>query len=221
MSNTEPNIDPTDLTVEALEPVSLSFKDRLNQAKSDPNRRIVIDNSSAPPKRGPGRPRKDPITDEDVERKRAERIANDKRKKVDEYTDKVINEWNEEIMRMLIDMGVPPNFLYKSGAPPTTVANTKFTETGNMLAIKPQQARRVSRFVVELEYTDSGNKIAKALAGTQSGSIGLLIYGVLAGYSVFQYARTMETARRNLEPLLKAKRMVDAQAKVKEQQNNG
>jgi hypothetical protein len=192
---------------EAFKPISLESFPRLGEGTPVKPSAIINNTGNAPKRRG--RPPKV------VEVDQSQAIAKAKKDKTNRYAEKIVNEFNDEIMGMLIDAGVPPALLYKDGQAPIKIADSKYTETGNLVAIKQQQAKRVAGFVVELEYTNSGGKFIGAIAGTQSGTLGLAISGILAGYSIYQYGKTINRVRNNLIPLIQAKRANDEAMKQK------
>lgn len=205
------------LDSDATKEASLSFIEQINKQKAQQGDRTTIVGQ----RRGPGRPKgstnkpkgtedgKDDKGQTDLAKELAalERKRNAKKQKVDDYTNKVINEFNDQIMLWLLGAGVPSAVLYQDGQAPVQIVNNKYTEVGNLLAIKPIQARAFSRLIVEAEYSERGIQVANAMAGS---TVGLVITGLVAIAMGIQYGRQLTVAMAKIQPLIEAKRQADA-----------
>lgn len=209
VAGTSPLIEkPEVLGPEQMRPVSISISEQLKARGGN-----VIQGTKRRPGRPPGSGTKAVSTEsssedelkkikEDEARRRAEEAKRRiKQTKVNEYTEKIINEGNEYIMSMLIGSGVPAKMIYREGMAPVQVVNEHYTEFGNRIAVKPMQARAVAAFLADLEGTDSGQKVTSAFAG---GGIGLAFKGIVAGAAVFSYARGLYQIQQQLAPMLAA-----------------
>ena len=77
-------------------------------------------------------------------------LAKAKAEKTEAYTKRILDEANQNIMLLLISVGIPTNFLYKEGkAPAQAVVNESYTDLGNAVAIKPAQAKALASFATE------------------------------------------------------------------------
>lgn len=209
---TNPNITrPEVLDAEALRPSSLSIAEQIAKNKA----------SAPPPRRRPGRPpgsttkptvSSTPSDPEDSETKKAElearRIrammakADSKRKKVDEYTTKIVSELNDNIMAAFISMGIPSSVLYKNGTPPIPVVSQNYTPIANQLAVKPLQAKAVAAFIVDLEYASEDSLVARAAASATQGNAALAFKGILAAGAVFMYVKGALDTMQKLGPII-------------------
>lgn len=192
--------EPEFLGEEQTRPVNLSVMQQLSSRK--PEEGQVIHGT----RKGPGRPRKittpsEPQTDKEKESelRKAESKRKIRKAKTDEYTARIMEEANEQIMSLLIGQGVPVQFIYQDGQAPVAVVNSKYTEFGNRIAIKPMQARAVAGFLAQMETSDQGAKVANAVAG---GGLGMAFSGVAAGVAVFTYVRSLVALQKQVAPLL-------------------
>lgn len=200
---------PEVLDGEALKPASSIF-DAIAQADSNKKTQELV----APP-RPRGRPKGSTNRPkEESLQERLERIKKAKDAKVDEYVKMFTDDINEQIMAGLITLGVPPEALYKEGRVPQTVqVNPAYTPIANALAIKPTQARNVSRFLVELQWTDAGQRMQQRAT---SGKAPLVYSGIMAGISLITYANGLNQTMKRFAPFIAAAR----QAKKDEDNNN-
>lgn len=173
---------PEGLSSEALRPAEVNILDQLSRG-GRAKARDVIDGTytrvEPPPRRGPGRPRKEETPQDQVAAKLVQKKA-----KAAKYTDQILTDLNDELFSGLMSMGLPSAILYKEGKAPIAVVDSKYTDFGNRIAIKPSQARHLGAFVAELETTDIGSKFAGT---TSNSSLGLLLKGGLAAFAVISY----------------------------------
>lgn len=212
---------PAALSSDATQTVSGSLEERLKErAKQGP----PIDVPDGTPKRGRGRPagsRNKPkgITpdmvipagqrgsnqdrDKTPEQIEAEqkRKADAKKKRASELERQIITEFNEQLMGVFMMMGIPAQVLYKPGqAPKEAPINTPYSDIGNMVAIGPMQAKTWARFFAELEATDTGGKARAAIVG--DSKIPLVVSGVLAAGTAFQYLTQVKKTFDTLAPMI-------------------
>lgn len=210
---------PEVLTAEALKPSSLSIAEQIARNKAN--------GTITQPKRRPGRPpgsssrsnvgSSSNVNDspsDDTEAKKAElearRIrammakADSKKKKVDDYTNRIVSELNDNIMAAFISMGVPSTVLYKNGAPPIPVVSSNYTPIANQLAVKPLQAKAVAAFLVDLEYASEDSMVARAMASATQGNAALAFKGILAAGAVFMYVKGAIDTMNKLGPVIQA-----------------
>jgi hypothetical protein len=222
---------PEILSSEALKPSSLSIAEQIARNKAS--------GTTTPPKRRPGRPPGSgnrttsgtssvPTTDADDETKKAElearRIralmakADSKKKKVDDYTTRIVGELNENIMTAFVSMGIPSTILYKNGIAPIPVVSQNYTPIANQLAVKPLQAKAVASFIVDLEYAGEDSLVARAAASATQGNAALAFKGLLAAGAVFMYVKGALDTMNKLGPIIQQyQAMQEAQARQNQQ----
>lgn len=219
VESSSPIVDtPEVLGEEQTREASLSFIEQINKNKSEQRAAGAVIHGEkkprgrprattpTPPKDGPVPPKT--ASDIDKEMAELERRRNAKKRKQDEYVRKIVDDANEQIMLWLMGSGLPSAVLYQNGRAPVEVVDDKYTEVGNMLAIKPMQARALASFAVECEYSERGIKMANAMSGS---TVGLLFKGLLAGAMIVQYGRQMQQAFAKIQPLLEARNAYLAQ----------
>lgn len=191
-------------TIPANELESLAFFQSPEPAK-------LVADARRPRGRPPGS--KNTVSTDEIEAKRRAKLADEKAKKVDEYSTKVASEINEQLLGFLMGQGVPANMLYVNGQPPVPIVNSNYTELANQIVVKPFTAKAVASFVVDLEYSDRGAKIAASISG---GSVGMIIKGVIAGACVLTYVKGLADAYQSLKPLAEAYAEAQRQARGQE-----
>jgi hypothetical protein len=121
-----------------------------------------------------------------------------------ELSEKVADAINDNILLVLMSMGMEPDLLYMPGMAPQQVqVNNKYTPLARMLTIQPMQANTIGRFLAELEETETGGKVTGAVS---DGKGPLILYGILSLASVVQYGKNLKDAYEKFEPLLTAYR---------------
>lgn len=226
--------EPTELGPEAMkampppQPVP-SLSERLAAGKSA--EQLAADR---PPRRGPGRPpgRKNNATlareaQEGVRKAPAQRMVTPPAKKGDDgltseqrqaaklaraekLAESVAETINDNLLLILMSMGCPSEILYKPGQEPKQVKaeTSKYTELAQQLTLSSFQANIIGRFLAELEATETGGKVAGAVA---DGKGPLIVYGVLSLATAIQYTKGLADAYKKFEPMLKAYQEMRAQ----------
>jgi hypothetical protein len=121
-----------------------------------------------------------------------------------ELSSKVADTINDNLLLLLMSMGVPEQLIYNPGMAPARVQeNSKYTELAQGITLTPMQANIIGRFLAELEATDAGGKIG---AVATDGKGPLIIYGVLSFAAAIQYGKTLKDTYDKLAPLLEAHR---------------
>lgn len=192
---------PADLGEDA-KPIDMTLAQRIRAAENAKAKETVKPDAVTQdgarmevPKRGPGRPKGStnrPKTEpEPATVSQQIRIAADKRKKVEEYEEKVAKELNDQLFSLLIGyMGVPTGALYRSGmAPAAAVVNPAYTELGNRLAIPPMLTHFAASLVVDLEYSDRGKTVMGAATG---GTLGMVVKAAIVVILGVQYAGNVQ-----------------------------
>ena len=159
------------------------------QPSSTRSSRIV-----APPARTP---KEEKQSLEDKQKAHAVKIA-----RAEKLADDVAETINDNMMLLLMAMGVPTELLYKPGMEPTAAKeNSKYTPLAQQLALGPMQSQFIGRFLAEMEATETGGKIG---ASVSEGKGPLILYGILSGAAMIQWGKGLMDAYKNIEPLLKA-----------------
>jgi len=203
------DIDPTSLTVGALKPADLSLAARLAGGSSVETKQRI---DPGPKRRGrpPGSTNK-PTEQADAEKAKAalEKKLKAKQERADELTEQILTELNDQIISLFVDRGMPSSVFYRPGmGPKLTDTNERFTEAGNRVTIKRQQAKYIAKFIAEIEASDNGQKVTTALS---DGLLSQIIAGGLALGSVAMYARSMYQFRKEMLPALEAYKLYQAQ----------
>jgi|SRR6185312_7080406 len=144
-----------------------------------------------------------------------------KEARANEWTERISEEFNDNILLALISMGVPPSLLYKKGHEPSFVTeNGKYTPLGAKIVLNPQQIKHYAKFITELEGTSIGTKF---MSSSGSGKAGLYLEGLLSLGATVQYLQGVKEAWASLGPMLQVYRAAMLQQqqediKQKEQQ---
>jgi hypothetical protein len=134
---------------------------------------------------------------EDKQKAHAVKIA-----RAEKLADDVAETINDNMMLLLMAMGVPTSLLYKPGMEPTAAKeNSKYTPLAQQLALGPMQSQFIGRFLAEMEATETGGKIG---ASVSEGKGPLILYGILSGAAMIQWGKGLMDAYKNIEPMLKA-----------------
>ena len=192
--------DPTFLDEEAVKPVSNNLLDLLGGEKPDKkdNRVSLVTPPSSRPR---GRPPKQQYLTPEEERERQRQL---KKKKAEQYEKFIVEEVNNNILTVLIGLGVPEQVLFLPGkAPKATVVDPSYTEIANALTLKPQQARALASFTVELEGTNLGKSVVGA---TTNGNTALVLKGLSAAIAGSTYLFGVNKTVQRLMPFIKAMR---------------
>ena len=209
--------EPEVLSPDALKEAGPDLLSQLNASKPPRQSRSKKQSMVTPPPRRRVEQVPAATDDDELKRKEAERLLRYKKQRTDEWTEKIVQDANDQIFGILIAFGIPGELIYKDGSPKSTQFRTDLTDTGNMLAIKPNQARNVGAFLTELE---TGTSAGQALSAVNSGGpLTLVLKGLAAGWSVYQYMTALNNFRKMIEPLLEArKRAEQMQAEQEKQQ---
>ncbi len=82
-----------------------------------------------------------------------------KKAQVEEVTRKILEDFNDAIIEGISTIGVPAEFLYKSGRSPVRIVNTQYTDLANMLCINPMQANWMAHAYIELAEVPAIKKL--------------------------------------------------------------
>ena len=148
----------------------------------------------APPsRRGTGPENKEPEISPE-ERKRI------KDARAGQIEKEIVGELNDNIMLLLVGLGIPGELLYKPGHIPQAVTEvSKFTQWAGNVVIGPQQARAYAHLWAEIEQTETGKKYT----GKAGGGKGLLgWYALLSLGSTVQYVQGLNNFIKELKPAM-------------------
>ena len=214
--------DPGALTEGALTPAveALSLKDRLRA--SGETQKVSAEIQGI--KRGPGRPRGSKNRPKDEPEKgytppdtaELERQRKLKKQRADAIAGQITGELNDILFELLIGQGLPAAALYNSGHIPTAVKeDAKYTPLGKRLAVDSFTANRIGAFIVEMEQSELGSKMASKATG---GPVGLTVKGLVAGACVFSYINGVRNVMKEYGPYIDAYKQYQQQ---QSQQNRG
>lgn len=216
--------DPTALSSDAMQPTNLDLLGQLNQAAASKPKRGRPVGSRNKPKEPPGvvgmggpssltspRGRSSGTTTD--AKSDPLKIAAAKAAKTAAYTERIVGEFNDNIMLVLSGLGIPAQLLYKPGKEPVAVTvSDSYGPLGNAIAVKPHQAKAVASFLTELEFSSSGQRMA-ARVGTGPGPLALK--GLVALAATGQWVSEVRKVRTQLAPFIAA-----LQAQAKQQADN-
>lgn len=204
--------DPDFLSEEAMKPATIpSLAERMQRAK--PPSEVLADKTPKRRGRPPGSKNATTIAkakteaiksgfvkpgdDDDLtpSQKHEARVARGQKLGTD-----VADTINDNLMLLLMSMGMPAKMLYMPGHIPEQQKDPKYTVVAQQLTVSPFQANIIGRFLAEMEATETGGKLTGSLS---EGKGPLIIYGILSLAVVGQYVRGLTTAYKQFEPLLK------------------
>lgn len=199
---------PTSLTKEALTEADARLLEDLGNLSRTPKRRGRPPGSKNKPKEagivGAGNPATTPTrrstrsTDTGAPVIDPSKTLVAKKAKTEEYTKQIVNQVNDQLLMMLVTVGIPPETLYKNKTGPQAQSfRSDLTDAGQRIAINPSMAHAVASFLTELEFTETGTKIAQSV-GTGNGAI--VLKGLFALGAIFQYLRGIQ----HIFPMLRA-----------------
>lgn len=135
-----------------------------------------------------------------------------KQRRRDELQEKIINDGNEQIMLMLVSLGVPSSLLYKPGMAPAEVQTlSKYTQLASSVTISPIQAGLYAKFATELEQTDIGQKVTGV---TGDSKMPLILYGALSLAATVQYVKGLTQFAEKIKPYLEAHAAREAEMNI-------
>ena len=147
-----------------------------------------------PPSGGSPRGDKPEQPTETVDQRRRRMAA-----RADYLATKVGDTINDNLMLLLMSMGMPAEMIYKPGYIPKGATSDKYTDAAMMLTLGPQQTNILGHFLAAVENTDTGGKISGAVT---DGNGPLIIYGILSAAVMVQWGKNLMDAYRKFEPLL-------------------
>ena len=137
---------------------------------------------------------------QDDEPKPTKRTKEEKKKRADELTKKITEEFNENVLEILMTLGMPAEMLYKEGhIPAHAPTNSIYTPIGDKLTIAKDQAYYMSKFVTEMEDTSIGKKFSGVAGG--DSKLPLLFYGAMSGVSMLQWAKGLQEVMAEIKKL--------------------
>lgn len=188
---------PTKLGAEALKPTTLSLLNDLETGRTrQPSKVPASTVLNAPPRRGRPLGSKNKPKDEPPD---PAKIRAEKKKKRDEYTTRILEDANDQILALFISMGVPSDKVYKPGMEPAgDTESKKYTPLGSRLTISRFQAQTVASFLVDLEGSDLGGKMVGAATDSVPAMVvkGLMVFGI-----VVQYVRGVAPVLKELQQM--------------------
>ncbi len=142
--------------------------------------------------------------------------------RADKLATTVSDTINDNLMLLLMSLGMPSELLYMPGKAPKEVkVDEKYTALAKQLTIDPMQAHIIGRFLAEMEATETGGKVGTAIS---DGKGPLIIYGILSVAAGVQWGKNLMDAYKAFEPMLadfKARQNVAEQQKFNAQQTTG
>lgn len=234
---TDTSLPPEDsLTEDALTSADTSLARQMAQATKRPRGRplgsknkstiereaSMVNRFTTPPSRGStaGKTTTEThVLDERELRERRQAKAN----RAQVYAAKISVELNDHMMTMLVAMGVPTEMVYAPGKAPIQEQHyAKYGPVGNAMAVDPATAKSWGQFLADLTDTQTGSKVANI---TDNPNAAILLHGVLAAVSTFQWFNGARKMMEQLGPVLEAykrQQANDAQAQANaEAQQNG
>lgn len=186
---------PEVMDEEATKPVDNALLQALKGGK--PKTSMVIPPSS------PSKPRGRPPKAREITPEESREIKNKiKREKTEQYTTMIVRDMNEQLMSLLIAMGVPPEMLYQKGmVPKSMVVDSAYTPIANGIAIKPNQAKSIAAFIAELEMTNTGQRLSNK---TSSQNAALGYKGIMAVVATGSYLMGLNKTMKTIMPVVQA-----------------
>lgn len=132
-----------------------------------------------------------------------------KEARANDIATKIVNDGNEAILTILVMQGVPAELLWKVPPELKSAENDSLTPLGNLVAVKPVQAKRVANFLVELDDNESAGKVMNAASNP---TVRLMVKGGLAAYAIVQYLNQVRQLRDKMAPLLQQWQAAKVQA---------
>jgi len=189
---------------EATKPVSNALLDVLGGFKPPEKGEAKQETWVTPPSSRPrGRPPKNPTkSPEEQERDRVERLRKYKKERSENYEKLIVEQFNDYILTLFVGMGVPETVLFMPGkAPKVTVVDPSYTPLANALTIKPQQAKAIAGFLVELERTNIAKSISKS---AESSNAVIALKGLGAAFAGASYLFGVQKTVKTLKPLIES-----------------
>jgi hypothetical protein len=201
---------PVPLGRDALQEADAELLKLLNEAPARPKRGRPVGSRNKPKASGVvgSGGREDAKTDKEGKPDLSE-VARLKIAKTEAYTAQIVQGFNDQILMVLVSVGVPPQALFLDGkGPKPQNFRNDLTAVGNRVAIQPSQAHAIASFLTELEFTDTGSRLAKSVG---SGNGAMALKGLLAFAATVQYLQGLNSFRKEIEPLLQQLRQQQGQ----------
>lgn len=126
----------------------------------------------------------------------------EKRQRQTFWQNKIISEWNDSMMELFIQFGVPQQFLYNPGYGPVPSDTGRYTQWGQRLSIKPLTAHTLAATISELEYSNVGVRLAAK--AVEDSPLRLLFFGVASVVMVGSQVKAVLDLRSELAPYVEA-----------------
>jgi hypothetical protein len=97
-------------------------------------------------------------------------------------------------------VGIPGEFLYKTGAPKSKVIDSNYTELANSFCINDSQANWIAHGIVEAKEIPQ----VKKLLGGPAHEGPSYLWMILGGFGAFSYAKQLTTAIKQLKEITDA-----------------
>lgn len=165
-------------TVAATKPDSRQDKEKETKTRGRPpgtvSARSTINAPRQPPK--PAKPELTP-----------EQILAAKKKRADQLAKSLESVINDNIIEVVMSLGIPAQMLYKPGmVPESAPSNSPYSDLGQKLVLGPQQLNSIGRFIAEIEGTSIGEKLP---AAGGNSPMPMIFYGILSLAGIAQYVQ--------------------------------
>lgn len=126
----------------------------------------------------------------------------EKKQRQEMWRNKIITDWNDSMMELFMQFGVPQEFIYNDGYGPVAVDTRRYTPWGRRLAIKPLTAHTVAATLAELETSSVGVKMAAK--AVEDSPLRLVFFGVASVVMVGSQVKAVLDLRNELAPYVEA-----------------
>lgn len=147
---------------------------------------------------------KKPTEEELSEQRKAKREA--RKRKEDELTEKIVNDFNEKIISTLYKFGVPAELLYAPGQEPKiNQAPDKYVGLGKDLAIPMELASSTATLVVRLQESEKFSKYTKGVGGSLD-TVEILFAGLTFAMSGMAYVQNLSRVAATIKLMQEIKK---------------
>ena len=211
LRDTPPPPDPIKVTSPgATAPASgvLSIKDQLRQASG-------ATTTASGVRRGPGRPRKEPVPTTKTEAELlAEKVAA-KRKRAEELKGKIAGEYNDYLLEFIVSQTpLTVSQIWLPGKEPKHDTDNRYTDLGGIMHVNEFMATSLAHFAAELEYSGVGQSVSGAV---NAGPIGMILWGILSVASVGMYVKGINDVMKRLQVLQAAQERMAQGARTQQE----
>ncbi len=132
-----------------------------------------------------------PLTDDEKEKQRKLKQA-----RINNTQAIIVNDLNEAIISGIASLGIPAQFLYKTGHPKVEAVNTNYTDLAALFCINSSQANWIARGWIEAQEIPA----VKRVVGTPKEGPSYL-WIVLGGFGALSYVTQLSRAIKMLKEI--------------------